>query len=146
MWMKETKIDTQYFQASKMSKFTHDATGLRKFPTEAADLPFSWKFIINYRTKMLDTVSVRRFDNTSSFHALHHFLNMFTKCLQLMLLLTFLLKNKRAPILLTEACPVSFKAFSHSHVAHMKKDIYSGKSRELEICSGSHQKRMWVTL
>jgi len=39
--MTETKIDQkQYFLVSKMSTFTHDATGLRKLPTEATDLRF----------------------------------------------------------------------------------------------------------
>jgi len=49
----------QYFLISKMSKFTHNATGLRKFLTEATGLRFPRKFMtINYNTKILDPVSL----------------------------------------------------------------------------------------
>jgi len=55
--MKGSKTDlTQYFHISKMSNFTHYATS--KFPTEAADLRFPPKFIINYNTKILAPVSL----------------------------------------------------------------------------------------
>ena len=40
-----------------MSNFTHYATGLRKFSAETTNLRFPRKFIINYYTKILDTVS-----------------------------------------------------------------------------------------
>jgi len=49
MQVKETEINKlQYFQVTKMSKFTQDTNGLKKFSTEATDLLFPQKFIINY--------------------------------------------------------------------------------------------------
>jgi len=63
MQVKETKMNKlQYFQVRKMSKFTQDANGLKKFSTEATDLRFPQQFIINYRTKILGTVSLLYFD------------------------------------------------------------------------------------
>jgi len=71
MQVKETKINKlQYFQVRKMSKFTQDTNGLKKFSTEATDLRFPQKFIINYRTKILGTVSLLYFD------AIHKKLNL----------------------------------------------------------------------
>jgi len=49
MQVKETKINKlQYFQVRKMSKFAQDTNGLKTFSTEATDLRFPQKFIINY--------------------------------------------------------------------------------------------------
>ena len=45
-----------------MSKFTQDNNGLKKFSTEATDLRFPQKFIMNYSTKVLGTVSLLYFD------------------------------------------------------------------------------------
>ena len=62
--MEETEIDqTQNFYISKMSNFTHYASGLRKFPTETTNLRFTRKFNINYNTNILDTVSQRCADS-----------------------------------------------------------------------------------
>ena len=63
MQVKETEINKlQYFQVTKMSKFTQDTNGLKTFSTEATDLRFPQQFIINYRTKILGTVSLLYFD------------------------------------------------------------------------------------
>jgi len=49
MQVKDTKINKlQYFRVRKMSKFTQDTNGLKKFSTEATDLRFPQKFMINY--------------------------------------------------------------------------------------------------
>ena len=53
----------EYFHVSKMSKFTHYAADLRKFPTEAADLQFPLKFFYQSynNSNILDTVSLLYF-------------------------------------------------------------------------------------
>ena len=58
MRMEESKMENCNSFKAKKCLSLHDATGLRKYPTEATDLWFPWKVIINYNTKPLDTVSL----------------------------------------------------------------------------------------